>query len=951
MMKKFLICLLTCCAASAVTHTADAAVIYGYQAFEPLLSPKRGPVYFDTSDVSKFTFIADNTDESIIYAGYYLDYHWYGQAIVRGTQSSVEGLYDIDMTTGKRTFINKGGSKLIDMTYDYSTGSVYGIRNGSRILAKFDPATGENTPLGTFKYNGIELYMIAIAADLDGTLYGVSTDDRFFRINSSDATLTLIGDLGADAAFDQSMAFDHNTGTLYWANNGDYSLYTINKSTGQATLVGSLGNNGVSSMASLFIPYIHVAKGAPDRVTDRKAKAGENTVVLTWKNPETDAQGNPLAVLKGVKILRDGKQIADITSDVKVGSVMSYTDKGLTTGTVYSYSFVPYNSKGDGGVDGVAFEVRTGKDLPGAPGSLSAVQGDNEVTLSWSAPTAGMSGGSFDAADITGYEIKRGEKVLATVSSSELSYTDKYTFGRYSYSVTAVSAAGKGTPATIADVIIKPSDWVVMCNGEATIDQGKAYKFYDEGGPNGNYRNELKQTLVMRPAVAGDYVCVNFTKFCIDDYGDYLYVYDGPDTDSRLIGEFASTTVPSGLKNIEATTASGCLTFVFESDLIFAESGWEADVTVRTRAVNDLAAESIMARTLVAAESECTYTVTVANKGLNTASGWKVSLLDGDAVIAGADGVSLEPGKSTDIKVAYKPTAAGTLNISARVDFAADNNNDNNRTATLAQNVIAAGTTFLSLEAKEDVATTVEIIPMSFMAVESITEVLVYADKLESVKGMYLIGISYPLISVTEHYKDVPVRIWAGETDLADLKDNFVPANKMTFGFDGKFDINIGATAFDFFFNKDSHQYKGGNLAVMVHKLKSETDSEGVIFRGDYGYDHTHDNISRFDSRWIEGDERPFDPNELFGYNADNIIPDMILLFSKDNSGINDAAIDLSGATVKAVKGGIYSDTEAQVYNLQGIRVATIAPGETAALANGVYVVRTASAAVKIAVR
>lgn len=950
MMKKFLICLLAC-AAVASASTANATVIYGYQAFEPLPDPKRGPVYFDTSDVSKFTFLADNTDESIIYAGYYLNYHWYGQAIVRGTQSSVEGMFDIDMTTGKRTLIKKGGMKLIDMTVDYSTGDIYGIRNGSRILGKFDPATGENSAIGIFNHNGSEIYMIAIAADLDGTLYGVSTDDRLFKISKTDAALTLVGNLEADAAFDQSMEFDHNTGTLYWANNGDYSLYTVDKTTGKATLIGSLGENGVSSMASLFIPYIHVAKGAPDRVTERKAQGAETSVTLTWKNPAVDAQGNALGELKGVKVLRDGKQVADITTDVKAGAAMSYTDKNLASDVVYKYSLVPYNSKGDGGVDGIDIETRTGKDLPAAPGALTATQGDSEVTLTWTAPTAGMNGGSFTPADITGYEIKRGETVLTTVPASQLSYTDKYQFGRYSYTVTAISAAGKGVPATITDVIIKPADWIVMCNGEATIEQGKTYKFYDEGGPNGNYRNELKQTIVLRPAVAGDYVCVNFTKFCIDDYGDYLYVYDGPDTDSRQIGEFASTTLPSGLQNLEATTASGCLTFVFESDLIFAESGWEADVTVRTRAANDLAAESIMARTLVAAESECTYTVTVANKGLNTASDWKVSLLDGDNVIASAAGVSLEPGKSTDIKVVYKPTATGTLNISARVDFDADNNIDNNRTATLAQNVIAAGTTFLSLEAAEDVATTVEIMPMSFMSVQSISEVIVDASKLQSVKNMYLIGISYPLVEVTESYHEVPATIWAGETELADLKDNIVPANQMTLGFDGKFDIAPGMSTIDFFFNKSNVEYKGGNLAIMVHKAISNTNRYGVSFRGDYGYGHTHDNISRFDASFSADDATPFNPNEIFGYGGQNIIPDMILLFSKDNSGVNDAAVDLSGAGIRAVAGGIASDIAAEVYNLAGMRVATLAPGETAALAKGIYVVRTASASVKIAVR
>lgn len=948
-MKKHLLLLFTC--GALALPQANASVIYGYQAFEPAVAkPFRGPICFDSATPNQPTHIADCSSANIVYSGYYINYHWYGQAIVNGTTSTVDGLYDINLATGERTLVTKGGSKLIDMTYDYSTGNIYGIRNGSRILGKFNPATGENEALGIFNENGSEVYMIAIEAALDGTLYGVSTSDKFYKIDPSDASLTLVGDLTVDAAFDQSMAFDHNTGTLYWVNNGDYCLYTIDTATGKASLIGPVGKNELSSMASLFIPYINVAEGAPDRVTDVKAIPGETSVTLSWTNPITDARGEKLEELTGVKILRDGTQVADLSGDdIVMGETGTYTDAGLDADRQYSYALVPYNSKGDGGVDDITTKARTGKDLPGAVTNLQATRGDGSAVLSWIAPTEGMFGGKFDPADIIGYEIKRSNTILATVDVSTLSYEDKTDFGTYTYTVTALSDAGPGTPASIENVLVKPGDWIIMCNSTEILEAGKAYKFYDAGGPDAAYRNSADLTLTLKPAKAGDYVCVNFTFFEIDTYGDYLTIYDGPDTESPCIGEFTAMNVPEALKNIEASGSDGSLTFVFTSDLIFAESGWEADVAVKTRMAYDLEATVLKAKAMTIANKEAEYIVTISNKGLNAARDYKVRLLASGKTLAEAQGEAIEPSKSTTVKLKYTPAEAGVLELTAAIEYEVDSNTDNNVTAVQTQNVLSEGTEMLELAAEEENATYVEIIPISFMAYESISEVLISADKLESATGLYLMGISYPLVDCTETYKSVPLRIWAGSTDAADLVDDIVPASQLTKVYDSVSDIISGSESIDFFFSTPV-QYNSGNMAVMVHKMRSNTNNYGVQFRGCYGYEHTHDNMSRFDSKWYADDDTNFDPDEKFGYSSGNILPDMVLLFSKSVDGIADVAIGTDGLSVKAVPGGIASDMAADVYNVSGMCVAHLNGGDSSSLAPGMYLVRTAAGTYKIAV-
>lgn len=94
-MKKILLCLLT--GSLFATPGMLAKEIYGYQAWELSETPVRGPIHFDSANPKNATLIKDCTNDAVVYGGYYHNYHWYGQAIVKGTQSSVDGLYEIDM--------------------------------------------------------------------------------------------------------------------------------------------------------------------------------------------------------------------------------------------------------------------------------------------------------------------------------------------------------------------------------------------------------------------------------------------------------------------------------------------------------------------------------------------------------------------------------------------------------------------------------------------------------------------------------------------------------------------------------------------------------------------------------------------------------------------------------------------------------------------------------------
>jgi len=135
-----------------------------------------------------------------------------------------------------------------------------------------DPATGATiTDVGPLKDSGARNFgMTGLAFDpVSGVLYGSSanansdttTRAQLVTINPASGLVTPIGGFGLAAGGTMTdIAFDPVTHVLYGLpSNGGASLFTIDKSTGQATLVGSsiftATNGGGLAISSASIVY------------------------------------------------------------------------------------------------------------------------------------------------------------------------------------------------------------------------------------------------------------------------------------------------------------------------------------------------------------------------------------------------------------------------------------------------------------------------------------------------------------------------------------------------------------------------------------------------------------------------------------------------------------------------------------------------------------------------
>jgi len=91
-----------------------------------------------------------------------------------------------------------------------------------------------------------------------------------------------------------------------------------------------------------------------------------------------------------------------------------------------------------------------------------------------------------------------------------------------------------------------------------------------------NYGDNETFTMTFLPPADQDFVVVDFTSFSTESGYDYLYVYDGPDVSSTLIGTYDGTNSPGTLMG-----ANG-LTFKFTSDVGTNSTGWVAEVSCYT---------------------------------------------------------------------------------------------------------------------------------------------------------------------------------------------------------------------------------------------------------------------------------------------------------------------------------------------------------------------------------
>ncbi|MDH6354955.1 hypothetical protein M2132_001290 [Dysgonomonas sp. PH5-45] len=429
----------------------------------------RGFMSFYSSTLDDVGVInGDNTYP--LQAGEYYNGRLYAQTLAYSSDLQsylVHSFVSINPETGRKNTLSSiadgtlaaDTKRLVDMAYSYKDDVMYSLvrreTGPTLVTVKLSGAeAGNTTDIGTIS-GGTPRY-VTLACHISGQLYAIGEDGFLYTINIDDLRATKVGDTGIRGENGvvqniQTMAFDHNTNTLYWACE-DGNFYNIEyQRTGRARLLGKTAGMG-AHLTCLFSKFEKVNDKVPGIVNALTVTTdGQGGTLLQWINPSETAQGEDGVTLTSVKVYKNGNIVHTINNP-QPGIEESWTDTDVKDGD-HTYKVVAENSHGVGVPSSVVAVV--GLDVPRPVRNISIDKNTaGNAVVEWNVPIGGVNGGRTGSLT---YEIVRlpDNKTVAT-NLTELTFTDTEVLPLeyYKYKVVAVNARDKSTAVTSGGVVL-----------------------------------------------------------------------------------------------------------------------------------------------------------------------------------------------------------------------------------------------------------------------------------------------------------------------------------------------------------------------------------------------------------------------------------------------------------------------------------------------------------------
>ena len=469
--------------------------------------------------------------------------------------------------------------------------------NGT-IYGSFYSADGQGLELGIVDYENktrstigtLSHMYVALGITKENVLYGVAEDGCLYKIDTSTAQETLVGETGlnlldSDGAFYlQSGEIDQKDNTFYWAcvdNAENSKLYTINLTTGAAELVGEFTNKNIVTM--MTVPEA-LAEGAPTAATDLAANFANGSLngTVSFKLPTKNIKGDDLTgevtytITEGANTLKTG-----------TGTPGANVTENVTIAEDGKKSIVVTTSNSEGKGQNTKITQYIGYDTPKAVDNLkfdiNAETGD--VNLTWDAVTEGVNDGFIG--DIK-YDVVRypGETVVAkgvtaTSTTDKLNTKDltAYAYGVKAYNDKKTGAEARTDYKLYGDPITPPyaegfdsKDAMAYYTVINNNDDNSTWKYYQNSDGSGevryvyNSKNAADDWLITPPLKVekGKTYAV---KFKAKSYRSTFL--------ERLEVKYGSTNTVEGMKNVimEPTDLPGDAFHEYTKEITASEDG------------------------------------------------------------------------------------------------------------------------------------------------------------------------------------------------------------------------------------------------------------------------------------------------------------------------------------------------------------------------------------------
>lgn len=460
--------------------------------------------------------------------------------------------------------------------------------------------------------------------------------------------------------------------------------------------------------------------GKPQNLKAVPAEEGALAAEVSVTAPETDYEGNPMARLTKVEVLRDGS-VAKTFESPKPGQQLSFTDKPGKAGKT-SYTAIAYNENGAGNATEPT-TIFVGPDKPKQPTGITLADNKGSVAINWRKASAkGAEGGYVNPANVvyTVYDIVNSGYGATAEAKGETSDTT-YTFALdtsegqeqkgVQYGVSAKNAIGESSIALTPPAILgkpyhlpfidsfenlkTPHYWwidraagsqgtVVMVSSVTTDNDGGAiyYMFKSPGDSVWFSTGKISLDKAEKPTLAfshfsyaGEKASVTVQVLKADGTTDNISTYDyATQTGERRWTEQSVSLEP--YKDEPYIIVRFLATSESESIPVYLDN-----VSIRNLIDNDLAID------LAAPESQKRgiygkVQLNVRNEGLLPASGYTVRLMaDGNEIESQKVNEELASYSAKAFEFSYRTPAgfeADSARLTAEVVYAADQDQRNN---------------------------------------------------------------------------------------------------------------------------------------------------------------------------------------------------------------------------------------------------------------------------------
>ncbi len=309
-----------------------------------------------------------------------------------------------------------------DCDYDPMTGLTYGCFWNDE-TKEYEFASVDYETLTHNTIAPMEIFS-AIAINSKGVVYGIKeSDGGLYTIDKTTGEQTFIGSTGVTPYLLQSAAFDRKNDILYWAVRSTGSvayLATVNTDTGAVRRLAYLPDN--EQISCLYIPF-KPNEGAPGAINDFAIleKPGLKANV-SFTIPSNTAQGASLGQdAVSYTIIANGNTVKEAQG--RPGEKLSF-DFDVKHG--YN-AFIAYVENDKGSSGNVERRAWCGADTPTSVSNVRLVvdtDNNNTASVSWSAPAGGIHNGAMDAGVFTYDVVRLPEEKLVASKTKATSLTD-----------------------------------------------------------------------------------------------------------------------------------------------------------------------------------------------------------------------------------------------------------------------------------------------------------------------------------------------------------------------------------------------------------------------------------------------------------------------------------------------------------------------------------------------